>query len=268
MTITTIAHLSDLHFGCIDEQIREEVIRELQTFSPTLLVISGDTVQRPSRKFFRAAQEFLARLPMKTLIVPGNHDIPVFNLFLRFYGAFRRYRRYLCCESYPVYTDKNIVVIGMSSPKAWSLNFVEGGVHRYEVEHVCTLLRDYSSKYFKVLVIHHPLCATERYPYTQVVRGASYALPLLAEAGVDIILSGHLHRQFVAVHNTSQYSILLSHTSTTTSTRLRHEPNGYTWMSVSSDTVSFSARSWRGNGFTTVSRETYCRSLTGWQKQH
>jgi predicted MPP superfamily phosphohydrolase len=76
-----LLHISDLHFG---RPYLSNVGEALQRIAPTLdanvTIISGDLTQRARREEFVAAKEFIARLPsMPQVIIPGNHDVPLYR---------------------------------------------------------------------------------------------------------------------------------------------------------------------------------------------
>ncbi|NTU86208.1 MAG: metallophosphoesterase, partial [Chloroflexales bacterium] len=76
-----ILHVSDLHVGPPFRQpIAEALVRQANEIRPDLLVISGDFVQRADfADQWRAAQELRAALPGPQLVVPGNHDVPLYH---------------------------------------------------------------------------------------------------------------------------------------------------------------------------------------------
>src|SRR5262249_20108917 len=79
----TIAHISDLHFGTEDPQIAAALREDLCGLGPSLVVVSGDLTQRAKPAEFLAAREFLSTIPQPQIVVPGNHDIPLYNLLRR-----------------------------------------------------------------------------------------------------------------------------------------------------------------------------------------
>ena len=93
-----IAHISDLHFGKEDPPVAEALLEELRTRSPRLVAVSGDLTQRAREREFRAARAFLDRLPGVVLVVPGNHDVPLWDVVSRFTRPLHRYRRHLTPE--------------------------------------------------------------------------------------------------------------------------------------------------------------------------
>ena len=93
-----IAHLSDLHFGAHDDRLVEAVEVRVGALKPDLIVISGDFTQRARTDQFRLACEFLERLKAKgheVLGVPGNHDVPLYDVLRRFLSPLTRYRRFI-----------------------------------------------------------------------------------------------------------------------------------------------------------------------------
>lgn len=79
-----IAHISDLHFGTEDTNVAEALVKKLHEDKPALVIISGDLTQRARTNQFKAAKEYLNKLPKPYLVIPGNHDIPLFDIFRRF----------------------------------------------------------------------------------------------------------------------------------------------------------------------------------------
>ena len=94
----TIAHLSDLHFGRHDETAAERLLADLSRRHPDVVVITGDLTQRARHRQFAAARAFLDRLPWPVIVLPGNHDVPLYDVVQRFVGRLARYRRYICDE--------------------------------------------------------------------------------------------------------------------------------------------------------------------------
>ena len=90
----TIVHLSDLHFGRVNAALIEPLVRVVREVEPDLVAISGDLTQRARSYQFQEARLFLDTLPKPQIVVPGNHDIPLHNLFARFVEPLTRYKRY------------------------------------------------------------------------------------------------------------------------------------------------------------------------------
>ena len=104
----TVVHLSDLHFGRVDPGMIEPLVTTVKALQPDLVAISGDLTQRAREREFREARTFLARLPSPQIVVPGNHDLPLHNVFKRFVDPLRLYRRCITDNLEPFYADEEI----------------------------------------------------------------------------------------------------------------------------------------------------------------
>lgn len=96
-----IAHISDLHFGANDAAVVEGLVADIQRLSPDLVAVSGDLTQRASSAEFRAARAFLRRLPRPVLVTPGNHDVPLWDVFRRFASPLARFQKYVTRDLAP-----------------------------------------------------------------------------------------------------------------------------------------------------------------------
>src|ERR1051325_6543666 len=130
----TLAHLSDLHFGRIDYSIIEPLVATVREIKPDVVVISGDLTQRARSQQFIEARKFLDSLPQPQIVVPGNHDVPLYNVFARFFQPLDKYRRYICTDTEPVYRDSEIVIVGLNTAR--SLTFKNGRINEDQVERV------------------------------------------------------------------------------------------------------------------------------------
>src|SRR6185369_12841939 len=98
----TLAHLSDLHFGRVDSAILNPLVKTIQALKPDLVAVSGDLTQSARSEQFKEAREFLDALPSPQIVVPGNHDVPLHNVFARFATPFENYRRWISDNLEPV----------------------------------------------------------------------------------------------------------------------------------------------------------------------
>src|SRR3954453_14689420 len=116
----TVVHLSDLHFGRINPPILAPLVKFIGELEPHVVAISGDLTQRARTAEFLAAKEFLAAIPFPKIVVPGNHDVPLHNLFARFVRRLDRYQRYVTPDLQPVFTDAEITVVGVNTARAFT----------------------------------------------------------------------------------------------------------------------------------------------------
>jgi 3',5'-cyclic AMP phosphodiesterase CpdA len=247
----TIAHISDLHFGRIDPPVLEGLVEDLRERTPTLLVVSGDFTQRARPEQYREAAQYLTRLPKPQLVVPGNHDVPLWDVVSRIFSPLIRYQRFITRDLSPCFQDEELFVLGINTARSFTRTsgWITGGQLEDVRRRVCSL----PATLFKVVVTHHPFIPAPRKPDSDVVRGAPRALDRLEQCGVDMLLAGHLHLAYHddvrAHHKATKRSILSIQAGTATSTRRRNEPNAYNWITVSHDLVTVAVRAWNGQCF-------------------
>jgi 3',5'-cyclic AMP phosphodiesterase CpdA len=268
--LRTIAHLSDLHFGREDPRIAEELAAEIVALSPSLVAISGDLTQRARRRQYRAARAFLDRIPFARIVVPGNHDIPLYDLYSRFFRPLHRWRRYIDEEIDPVYEDAEMIVAGVSTARS---NVWKGG--RISIRQIETVRATIcaSRAPFAVLVAHHPFTPLPMLPRETLVGRSLRALRAFEECGVHLILTGHLHRGHsgdVRDHyHVLDNSVLTAHASTSISNRRRGEPNSFNFITLSPDRqeVEIAVREWDGTRFTQASSTLFARKGKLWLRE-
>jgi 3',5'-cyclic AMP phosphodiesterase CpdA len=187
----TIAHLSDLHFGRTDEAVLTALVDTIREAKPDVVVVSGDLTQRARRREFRAARDFLAMLAFPQVIVPGNHDVPLYNVYMRAFHPLSRFRRFFGEEVAPFLADDEIAIIGINTAR--SLTFKDGRVNREQVGDVCRRLRPLGERVTRIVVSHHPFHGTDARPGDGLVGRATMAMTSFAQCRIDLVLSGHLH---------------------------------------------------------------------------
>ena len=218
-----IVHLSDVRFGRTDPAIVAAVLAVVGHIDPQLVAISGDLTQRARSWQFREARAFLDALPCPQLVVPGNHDVPLYNVARRFLDPLGNYRRYITTNLRPVHADPEPVSRG---PQHDSLVHGKGGTIRPpDLRHAAEALRRADADAVKIVVAHHPFeypdDASTRSQKAAVIR----ALKALADAGADVFLTGHLHLgytgQTAARYRISGRTAVIVEAGTATSTRRR-----------------------------------------------
>lgn len=269
-----IAHLSDVHFGAHDPEVVAGAESWLAAERPDLVVISGDFTQRARVDQYREASAFLARLKaagLKTLGVPGNHDVPLYDVMRRFGRPLHRYRRYIDRDLCPWFETERLAVLGVNTAR--SLTIKDGRINREQMALIRARFRDVDDMRTKILVTHHPLFAMpigEEGAPTKVVGRHELALEAVAEAGVHILLAGHFHRTFsgsarAMVKNAGPALVIQA--GTATSTRLRAgEAQSFNLIHARrNDEVDLQVIAWNGRAFEGGAHARFTFDGENWQ---
>lgn len=224
--MTRVAHISDTHFGTEQDEVCAALRSDLLRAAPDLVVLTGDITQRARSAQFRAARAFLDSLaPLPVLALPGNHDLPLFDLFTRFTGPYRRFRRHICPDLAPQWLGEEVAVLGVNSTRV--LRHKHGALPAALVREVARRLAGLPQAY-KVVALHHPLAVVEAGDRRNRVRGADAALSAWIEAGADLFLGGHIHLPYCIPARAAERQAVLLQAGTAVSTRRRGGlPNSY-----------------------------------------
>jgi 3',5'-cyclic AMP phosphodiesterase CpdA len=265
-----IAHLSDLHFGHHDERVAEGLAADVNGQKPDLIVISGDFTQLGTKDEFVAARAFLDTLAAPFFGVPGNHDVPAYNLFRRFLNPYGLYRRYIAKELEPFLQMDGVALAGIKTSRRMRLewNWGHGTISRDQLDDLDDRFAKASPDAMRIVVAHHPLLFPTA-PMTQktkLVKRADEALETFANLGVRLVLSGHFHLSYVRKHEvkgaikegaptglrqSAVAPVLVAQASSTISTRLRGEPNAYNLVNIHDGRITITVREWRGENWFT-----------------
>ena len=263
----TIVHLSDLHFGRVDSALPAPLQRAVHALRPDVVVVSGDLTQRARRAQFAAARDFLAQLPSPRIVVPGNHDVPLYDVARRFLAPLARFRHYIEADPAPWFADEEIAVLGINSAR--SLTFKGGRINREQVALVRQRFASVPATVMRVLVTHHPFALPEHADASDRIGRAAMALDAFAECGVDILLSGHLHRIHMAgAEAIGGHGALSLHAGTATSTRGRGEANSFNAIVIEPGRLRVDAWHWDAAraAFVLQPPRRFVRAAAGWHE--
>jgi len=268
-----IAHLSDIHFGANDPRIVDAATAWLEARRPDLVVISGDFTQRARVDQFRAASAWLNRLRsagLKLLVVPGNHDVPLYDVVRRFMAPLDRYKRYISSDLCPFYEDAEVAILGLNTAR--SLTIKDGRINHDQMEILRQRFAPVAPDKTRILVTHHPLFAMpigRGGELSEAVGQHEDAIQAAREAGVHLALAGHFHQTYAksATKMVEQAGgALVIQAGTATSTRLRNdEPQSFNWLHVHrNNEVELQVIVWDGTGFQRASHVAYHQHGDRW----
>ncbi|HTJ64658.1 MAG TPA: metallophosphoesterase [Alphaproteobacteria bacterium] len=249
--MTVIAHISDLHFGAEDPVVVAGLLAELRQNPVDLVAISGDITQHAFRREYRAAGAFINALPAPVLAVPGNHDLPQFNLAERFISPYARWHADIAPDPEPIWRDDKVAVVGINTVHRARIHWdwSRGKMNTRRLGAVRDRLEDLPENLVRIVVAHHPMMASEERPRMALLGNARRTLRMLSALDVRLVLSGHAHRSYSRIGLGG--GPLIVQCATTTSVRLRGEPNAYNRISVGgSGDIAVQVRVWDGDGWT------------------
>jgi 3',5'-cyclic AMP phosphodiesterase CpdA len=262
--MSRILHLSDPHFGRVDERLVTPMIDLAHRLQPDLCVISGDLTQRARAGQFQAARAFVDRLPGPRLVVPGNHDMPLRNLPVRLLAPFAGYRRAFGAELEPLVRLPDALVQGVNTanPLVWK----SGLLRPKSLARLTATFRSAAPGQWRVVVMHHaPVPAADGTPAD--IANPEATLAALAAAGADIVLSGHTHMPHTGFAETAA-GVLFLQVGTAISTRLKTGTNDVALVTLGAGQVT--VESWisppEATSFAPGPSFTYARPEADWQK--
>lgn len=244
----TLLHISDLHFGPVYvSEVGEALVRSAFELQADITVASGDFTQRAKAEQFAAARAFLDRLPpVPRVIVPGNHDVPLYRVWERLLAPYANYRKHLSSELDSVLVREDAVIVALNTTAPWS-KIVNGRITRGQLDFCARAFRDAPPGAARIVVAHHHFAPAPDYDDEHdVMSRARQALDRFTELEVDLILGGHLHRGYIGnsldVYPSKDRTsgMIIVHSGTTTSRRGRareREKNSFNLVKIDHDVV-------------------------------
>jgi 3',5'-cyclic AMP phosphodiesterase CpdA len=192
--------VSDTHFGTEQAPIVEAAVQLISSLSPQVVVLSGDITQRAKPTQFRAARKFLDRLHTAHLLtIPGNHDIPLLDVFAR---ALRPYSNYRTCFGNclePHFESDDLLIIGVNTTRP--RRHKDGEVSAGQIENVSAKLRSAKPAQLRIVVTHQPVHVVRPKDNQNLLHGHQAAVRAWSNAGADIFMGGHIHLPYVRPMN-------------------------------------------------------------------
>lgn len=267
LTVRQILHVSDVHFGPPHlPEVSAGVLTFIAERRPDLVVVSGDLTQRAKPEQFRQARRWVDRIPVPTVVVPGNHDVPMYRVWERIFAPYGAYRRHFSDEMEPVFQDEELLVVGINTAYNWTIK--DGRITPARLLEVGKLLEQAPDHLLKVVVAHHHLIPPPNFGTQRVLANAYEAIDLFSTVGVDLILSGHQHQTYVG--NSEEFypkgrpPVVILHSGTTTSSRGRggeRDKNTCNLVRIDASSLLVSHYRWEptADRFTEHSRHWYPR---------
>lgn len=243
----TLVHLSDLHFGRVDATLLQPLLSLVARLDPDVVVVSGDLTQRARAREFAAARQFLDALPAPRIVVPGNHDVPLHNVFHRMLRPLDKYKQFITADLSPRFVDDEIAVLGINTAR--SMVIKNGRISPEQIAEVRALFSRLPDAVTKIIVTHHPFDLPASEDDDDLVGRAALAMHTFAECRVDLLLAGHFHESHAG--DTSEryrivgHSALVVQAGTATSTRGRGETNSFNVLRIEHPRIELTRYGWQ-----------------------
>lgn len=262
--MSRIVHLSDLHFGAHTPGLAERLAHQLGELEPDLIVISGDLTQRAKHNEFRDAAAFIRELPAPSLVVPGNHDLSTFDLPERMLFPWGKWKQHISRVLEPTVTGPDFVAVGLNTARRVNLHFdwSRGRINLAQVMHVERELAKQPKDFLRIVVTHHPFTLTDAAKSRGVIGRLGMAAPRFEAAGVDLVLSGHIHLAYAKLCR----GIIVANAGSGISHRLKGEANSFNLITADKDYIEILQMAWQNECFVPGRKQCFERGEKGFKE--
>ena len=261
----TIVHLSDLHFGRVDHTLVEPLLHTVHRIAPDVTAVSGDLTQHAFEREFRAAAEFLRKLPGRLIVVPGNHDMAFLNPWKRATQRLKMFRELITNDPEPFYVDDEIAVLGLNTARVTHLR--DGRIREWQIAKLEEKMAAVTHAGTRILVTHHPFDLPEIFPASEIVgSGARYFRRVVG--CIDLMLAGHMHVSHAGPtamrYNIAGESAVFVQAGTALSTRTRTEENAFQLIRTSPGEIEVQQFTTSGDHFLPGTARLFRKEAGAW----
>lgn len=256
--MTTVFHVSDLHFGrpSVPAQI-EAIEQTIQDEKFDVVAISGDLSQRSRAGEFQRAAVFIrdAHRVSKTITVPGNHDVKWWRAPLGVGDRekmYDNYMKFISDDLEPVLRVPGATFVGLNTSQGvtartltWNVRDISiiGHLHPRQFESAEAAFEASPKGAARVIVMHHnPVKGelSQRHGLKQTKR----ILGRFAQMGVELILCGHDHQESVHFIEHTRRGTVISTAGTVSSRSRGGRPSSVNVISISDSSIDVTTRIW------------------------
>ncbi|MEO1251263.1 MAG: metallophosphoesterase [Pseudomonadota bacterium] len=265
---SVIAHISDIHFGAVDVAAARRLADDINARDVCGVIVTGDLTQAGRKREFAEAAAYLRSFEAPILAVPGNHDVPVYNLGRRFIDPWSRYRRYIHQALCPEDVFGDIYVIGLNSARRAgpSLDWSLGRLSRSQIALARRALEEAQSG-LKIVALHHPVVPRPGRAGQAVIDQPARALDAFSAGGADVVLTGHAHIAQTDIETTEHGPLVISSAGTASSTRTRGEGQSYNLLYWSDGSLIIETLRFDGTKYAPNNSHSFERAAHGWRPQ-
>lgn len=232
---------------------------------PELVVVTGDLTHRNKPHQHDAAAEFLRAFGTELLVVPGNHDIPLWPPW-RFTSTFSAFER-TWGTAQPIYRSERLFVVGLNSVRPWRQQ--SGGLRRRQLEWAAEQLRTAPPNALRLVALHHHMIGAPWRTRKRPVAERNRVLGTLVDCGAELILAGHTHqaavserREFEVVHgDVGAVVVSIAPGLGQPRPHRRGEARGLHVYGVADSTIGISTYIWRDDDWALTAERVFPRGM-------
>ncbi|MBA2657215.1 MAG: metallophosphoesterase [Tatlockia sp.] len=240
-----IVQISDLHFGMHNPYLIEPFLSDLAALEPDLILISGDLTQRAKEEQYILMQQFLERIALPFLAVPGNHDIPFFNPFKRLLQPFKHYHRYISQNLDSQFSNDEVNILGVNSVDRFKIK--DGQLSQSTLERIKDHFSSNSSQ-LNILFFHHNLNYFSGLHHP--LNNAEEFIEYLKDSPIHLVCTGHLHYANVKIiSKTPAQQFALLHAGSLLCARSKDKQNSFFVIDIDKLKCKIDLRVFEGQKF-------------------
>lgn len=246
-----LLQISDVHFGAENVAACRAVLDYAGGLDCDLILVTGDITQKGGTAEFGAASQWLQALPQPRLVIVGNHDVPYWDAVARAFHPWRAFERATGASSAGAqFVSDELMVCGLTTARGWQarLNWSKGVMDLEDAQSAIEALHQAPAGALRIIACHHPLIEMAGAPVTGGVRRGDEAAHRFAQAGVDLVVSGHVHVPFALPIQKGDgrcYAVGCG----TLSRRLRGVPASFNQIDWTDTDITVTVMAWDGQGF-------------------
>lgn len=256
--MTTVFHVSDLHFGRPAVPAQFEAIETLiQEHRYDVVAISGDVSQRARSGEFQRARAFIrhAERVSRTIVVPGNHDVAWWKAPLGLgseLAMYESYRTYVSSDLEPVLRVPGATFVGINTAHGvraktltWNLRDIAviGYVTRAQIERARRGFEESPEDDARIIVMHHNPVRGEL-SGRHGLKNTNRILGAFADIGVDVVLSGHDHQEAVHYIEHTRKGTVISTAGTVSNRSRGGRPSSVNTIRIADDEIEVATLIW------------------------
>jgi 3',5'-cyclic AMP phosphodiesterase CpdA len=246
-----LLQFSDIHFGVEHRRACAAAVDYAHANPSDLILITGDITQKGYPDEFSAAGSWIRAMPEPRFVNVGNHDVPYWDVAARLFYPWKAFEK---ATGHPAHDHQflgpTVMVRGVTTARGWQArpNWSKGVIDLAQTKKAANALRQAPPGVLRVLACHHPLIEMIGTPMTGDVKRGDAAALIFAEAGVDLIMTGHVHVPFalpIDLADRCSYAVgcgTLSH-------RERGTPPSFNQVEWDAKTITVTSIAWIGDHF-------------------